>query len=113
VSVRWRGVACKRNEREDHEETTVIMKKTRGKSASKGAVKIATKASTSQARMTRSAQAELTPDHAAFRELLGQVADGLDSLQHHLNVFQHAVTEGGRVKENPSEASKERGRAVQ
>jgi hypothetical protein len=42
--------------------------------------------------MAPSAQAELTPDHAAFRQLLGQVADGLDSLQHHLNAFQQALT---------------------
>jgi hypothetical protein len=89
----------------------VIMKKTRGKPANRGAVKVATKAPLSKARMSPSAQAELTPDHAAFRQLLGQVADGLDSLQHHLNVFQHVVTVSGR--ENPSKASKERGRAVQ
>jgi hypothetical protein len=94
-----------------HKETTVIMKKSRGKSANGGAVKIATKVPTSKARMVASTQAELAPDHAAFQQLLGQVADGLDSLQHHLNVFQHVVTTSGR--ENPSKASKERGRAVQ
>jgi hypothetical protein len=91
------------------------MKKTRGKSADRGAVKIVTKAQTSKASTGPSAQTELTPDHAAFRQLLGQVADGLDSLQHHLNEFQHAVTasgRGGRAKHNPSKGSKERGRAV-
>jgi hypothetical protein len=89
----------------------VRMKRARGKSADRAAIKIVTKVPTSKARMAPSAQAELTPDHAAFRQLLGQVADGLDSLQHHLNVFQHAVTASGRrsgVKENPSKASKER-----
>jgi hypothetical protein len=80
------------------------MKKMRGKSADRGAVQIATKAPTTKARVAPSAQAELTPDHAAFRQLLGQVADGLDSLQHHLNVFQHAVTASGRAKDNPSKA---------
>jgi hypothetical protein len=112
----WRGqwvcgaIAWRRREREDNEETTVIMKKTKGKSAKRGAVKLATNVPTSKARMAASTQAELTPDHAAFQQLLGQVADGLDSLQHHLNVFQHVVTTSGR--ENPSKASKERGRAV-
>lgn len=93
----------------------MIMRKTRGKSANRGAVKIATKAQTSKARLAPSTQAELTPDHAAFRQLLGEVADGLDSLQHHLNVFHHAVTASdrdGRAKENPSKASMKRGRAV-
>jgi hypothetical protein len=88
------------------------MKNTRGKSADKGAVKISTKSQASKARMTPSAQADLTPDHAAFRQLLGQVADGLDSLQHHLTVFQHAVTASGRVMDKPSKASKESRRAV-
>lgn len=90
----------------------MIMKKTWGKSANRRAVKIATNAQTSNARVAP-AQAELTPDHAAFRHLLGQVADGLDSLQHHLDVFQHAVTasaRGGRAKDKTSKASKERGR---
>jgi hypothetical protein len=94
----------------------VIMKKTRGNSADKGAVKIAMKAQTSRASTGPSAQGELTSGHAAFRQLLGQVADGIDSLQHHLNEFQHAVTatgRGGSTKDNSSKASKERGRAVQ
>jgi hypothetical protein len=71
------------------------MKKSRGKLSNQEAVKIATKAQTSKSRMAPSAQAELTPDHAAFRQLLGQVADGLDSLQHHLNAFQQALTASG------------------
>jgi len=88
----------------------------RGKSADRGAVKIATKVQTPKTSTGPSPQAELTPDHAALRQLLSQVADGLDSLQHHLNEFQHAVTaigRGARAKDNPSEASKERERAVQ
>jgi hypothetical protein len=89
------------------------MKTTREKSADSGAVKIATKPPTTSARNAPLGQSELIPDHAAFRQLLGQIADGLDSLQHHLNVFQHAVTESGRAKDNLLKASKERGRAVQ
>jgi hypothetical protein len=90
----------------------VIMRKVRGKLVDRGAVKIAPKAQTSNARKALSTPAELTPDHAAFRQLLGEVADGLDSLQHHLNVFQHAVAASGRAKENPSKASMERRRGV-
>ena len=73
----------------------MIMKEATGKSDDREAVKIATKPQTSKSRMAPSVQAELTPDHAAFRQLLGQVAEGLDSLQHHLNALQHALTASG------------------
>lgn len=92
------------------------MKKARGTSADRGAVKIATKAQTSKARMASPAQAELTPDHAAFRRLLGQVAEGLDSLQHHLNAFQRALTASGARRSHDGqsfESLEGTGRAVQ
>jgi len=92
----------------------LTMKKMRGKTSAGRAVKIETKEQPSNDGAT-SAEAELTPDHAEIRRLLGQVADGLDSLQHHLNVFQRAVTasgHGARAKGAPK-ASKVRARAVE
>lgn len=85
------------------------MKKARATTSDRSAVKIESRIPPTDAGIVPFAEAELTPDHAAFRQLLGQVADGLDSLQHHLNVFQRAVTASGRgdrARDNALKASK-------
>lgn len=91
-------------------------KNARGERSNRKTVKIESKVQPFAAATAGSADRNLTPDHVALRQLMSQVADGLDSLQHHLNVFQRTVTAGrrsGRAKDNASRASKQRARTVE
>jgi hypothetical protein len=91
-------------------------KNARGERSNRRTVKIESKVQPFAAATAGSAEENLTPDHVALKQLMGQVADGLDSLQHHLNVFQRTVTasgRNGRAKDNVSKASKQRARAIE